>query len=477
MDNIGKIASFGPGSEVRLTRGQFVFITILGIVLVVSGLLLRLSVLQYLQVFVGVCTAFFSSMFIFSLFTATNGMREGSLIDVSSEEIENVLNSPSKLSRLPFVSVIVAAYKEAPVSEQLIASLKALVYPMDKFEVLLVLEERDLETIEAFNVPLPENWQVVIRPHGGVKTKPAAMNYLLKMGYVNQNGLTVVFDAEDKPAPYQMLEAVLGLRKARKMDKDIVCIQARLEFSQNATEGWLQRMLNLDYLQHFGLILPGLSRAGFIAPLGGTSNYIITEVLLSVGGWDERNVTEDLNLAVMLARLGYGTRVLNSVTAEEAVTNITAFIAQRSRWIKGGIQTYFRHMRNPIGLYKDLGGLGFLSFQLVVGAPLVLYLINPLFWGLTFAYALTRSEFIQQLYPPLVFYAAMFSFSAGNFMYVYLLKTASFRTKQFSGVVFAFFAPFYWLLLSLAGYKAFLEFILSGEKAQTWSKTQHKGSK
>ena len=69
----------------------------------------------------------------------------------------------------------------------------------------------------------------------------------------------------------------------------------------------------------------------------------------------------------------------------------------------------------------------------------------------------------------------MVSFTLGNFMYVYLLKTASFRTKQFGGVMFAFFAPFYWFLLSIAGYKAFWEFAHSGDKAQKWAKTEHKG--
>jgi len=460
---------FGPGAEVRLSKSQLVFVISLGVIIILGGILLQLSFLQYLQGFVAICTMFFGVMCCFSLVTAISGTIEGSLIDVSDNEAID-------LKHLPFISIIVPAFQEGAVAKQLIHNLMQLRYTPSRFEVVIVLEEEDTATIAAFDIPMPRNYRVVIRPKGGIMTKPAAMNYLLQHSKISpKSDFIVVFDAEDEPDPYQLRKAMIAFQKAWELDTSVVCIQARLAFSQNASKNWLTRMLNLDYLQHFGLVLPGLSRMGLISPLGGTSNYIQTEVLMGVGGWDSLNVTEDLDLAVMLARLGKKIRVMNSVTAEEAVTRISELFPQRSRWIKGAIQTYFRHMRNPVQLQKELGWKGFISFQCVVGAPLVLYLINPIFWGMTLIYAVTGSDFIRSLYPPLIFYIAMFCFSAGNYMYVYLLKTAAFKTGQYTNIVFAFFAPAYWLLLSIAAYKAFFEFVVSKEKASSWAKTNHHG--
>lgn len=478
MEMEQELISFGPGAEVRLTKPQGLGIFLTLVLLVTIGVIFQLSIEELLQLFVALSTAFFACMFCFSMFTALYGMKEGSLIEVSEEEIKQFLVNTNPIN-LPFVTVIVAAYKEAEVADQLVRSLSALKYPRQRLQVLIVLEENDSITVQAFRLALAQykaDWNVVIRPKGGAKTKPAAMNYLLQHGFVDpQSNITVVYDAEDQPETLQLLKAVVAFNKAWKDDSRVVCIQARLEFSQNAHEGWLQRMMSIDYLQHFGLVLPGLSKLGLVSPLGGTSNFILTNTLFKVGGWDERNVTEDLNLAVILSRLGYSVRVLDSVTSEEAVETIPAFIRQRSRWIKGGIQTYFRHMRNPLQLSRNLGVRGFLGFQMIVGAPLVLYLINPVFWGLTFAYAVTKSPAIEALYPPFIFYVAMFCFTVGNFLYIYLLLSASFRARKYSSVWFALMAPIYWILLSVAGYKAAWEFVRSGEKAQKWAKTQHKG--
>lgn len=466
---LGSSVQFGPGAEVRVSKPQLIFIFGAVSVLAILGIFLQLSPLQYLQGFVAVCTFFFTVMWSFSLITAFNGIREGSLIEVTEAEA-------AELKHFPFISVIVPAFREGRVAEQLIANLGALKYPRKRFEVIIVLEEDDVETISAFDIDMPVNFRVVVRPHGGIMTKPAAMNYLLEQGFLSKHSkVVVVFDAEDKPDPDQLRKAIAAFLKVWETDSSVACIQARLAFSQNSTKNWLTRMLNLDYLQHFGLVLPGLSKLGLISPLGGTSNYILTQVLMELGGWDSLNVTEDLDLAVMMARVGKKIRVLNSVTSEEAVTRVLDLFAQRSRWIKGAIQTYFRHMRNPAQLKRDLGWIGFISFQCVIGAPLVLYLINPIFWGMTIGYAVTGSEFVQSLYPPLVFYLAMFCFSVGNYMYVYLLKAAAFKTGQYSNVVFAFFAPLYWVLLSIAAYKAFFEFIVSKKKATSWSKTTHEG--
>jgi hypothetical protein len=53
-------------------------------------------------------------------------------------------------------------------------------------------------------------------------------------------------------------------------------------------------------------------------PLGGTSLFFRRDALERMGGWDAHNVTEDADLGIRLARHGYRTEMIDSVTEEEA---------------------------------------------------------------------------------------------------------------------------------------------------------------
>lgn len=465
---------FPPGAKIRLTKLQWIVSGALFLAPPAIALASQVSLLQCLQAFVAGCTLFFTAMLGFALTVVVQSLRPQSLMKISMEDTLEF----AAHNMYPFVTVMVAMYHEVAVVSQILEQVQKLRYPLYKLEILFVLEADDHETLaELRKHKLPFRIKIIVRPRGvGAPTKPGALQYAVQNKLIDpKSEVTVVFDAEDMPDENQILKAVTAMHLARQENPSVVCIQARLAFSQNANKNWLTRMINLDYLNHFGLMLPGLARLRFVAPLGGTSNYLQTWVLQEIG-WDEFNVTEDLDLAVWLARKHLGTQVLDSVTSEEAVTTVKAFYKQKSRWNKGGIQTYFVHMRNPIQLWRDLGGVGFMAFQAVVAAPLLLYLINPMFWLLTALYALTKSPLIESLYPPLVFYLASMCFVVGNFLFIYFIMSAAFRTKQYGMVFFALCAPIYWMLLSLAAFKAFVEFFGSTKSAQKWEKTTHHGA-
>ena len=55
------------------------------------------------------------------------------------------------------------------------------------------------------------------------------------------------------------------------------------------------------------------------------------------------NVTEDADLGLRFAALGYNVSVVNSVTLEEANAHFGSWIRQRSRWIKGDASLASQH--------------------------------------------------------------------------------------------------------------------------------------
>jgi cellulose synthase/poly-beta-1,6-N-acetylglucosamine synthase-like glycosyltransferase len=181
-------------------------------------------------------------------------------------------------------------------------------------------------------------------------------------------------------------------------------------------------------------------------------------------------VTEDADLGVRLYRRGWKTGVVDSTTLEEANSEVYNWIRQRSRWVKGYIQTYLVHMRHPITMWRRLGTKAFFSFNMVVGGTSIAFLLNPIFWCLTATWYLSHAGFIRAIFPAPVFYLGMFSLAIGNFAFIYLNMAACLRRGHFGMVKYALISPLYWALMSTAAWKGFIQLWTN---PFYWEKTTH----
>ncbi|MDQ2623204.1 MAG: glycosyltransferase [Actinomycetota bacterium] len=365
--------------------------------------------------------------------------------------------------KLPVYTILVPLFKEAAVIPYLVAGIESLDYPKTKLDVRLLCEEEDDETIDAIMaLDLPPHFNPIVVPASHPQTKPKACNF----GLLGAKGkYVVIYDAEDRPDPQQLKKAVLMFEN---IDPSIACIQAKLNFFNQRTN-MLTRWFSIEYSMLFDLVLPGLDARKDPIPLGGTSNHIKLEELVEVGGWDPYNVTEDADLGVRLHQAGYRTTMMDSTTYEEANTAIGSWVRQRSRWIKGYIQTWLVYMRNPARLLKNVGFKGFMSFQLLIGGTFI-FLINPLFWLLTTIFALSQAGFIQDLFPGWVYYLAAAQLFLGNFVFMYLGLAAAVRRGDDNLAPYALFLPFYWGLMSIAAWKGFVQLFTN---PFYWEKTEH----
>src|SRR5690606_22115483 len=82
--------------------------------------------------------------------------------------------------------------------------------------------------------------------------------------------------------------------------------------------------------------------------------------------------------------------MLQSHTRETAPTRLLPWLGQRTRWMKGWMQTFIVHNRDPGRLLKEMGLLPFLMSQtLVLGmivAPILhcaflLTVLSRIYWG------------------------------------------------------------------------------------------------
>lgn len=238
---------------------------------------------------------------------------------------------------LPSYTILLPVYGEANMLPQLAAAMRALDYPPDKLECLLLLEEDDrTTTAAAVRTEWPAFVSLLTVPAGQPQTKARACN----IGLAHARGtLLVIYDAEDKPHPGQLREAAARFAAG---GPTLACLQAPLHIRPQK-DRWLEAQFALEYAVLFGFILPHMGRSCGALPLGGSSNHFRTDALRSVAGWDPFNLTEDADLGIRLLRRGLRIDTLNRPTLENAPTRLRIWHRQRTRWLSGHLQTCAMH--------------------------------------------------------------------------------------------------------------------------------------
>lgn len=414
-----------------------------------------------LGAFIAVLSTIYFLDVLFTLFIVSKSLKFPPEVSFNEDALESINDE-----ELPIYSILCPLFKEKQILPYFVDAISKLDWPKDKLDVLLLLEEVDKETIEAAQqMELPEYFRIIVVPHSNPQTKPKACNYGLHMA---KGKYVVIYDAEDIPDIKQLKKAHLAFQE---LPENILCVQAKLNYF-NPNQNLLTTMFTAEYSLWFDIMLPGLQSIETTIPLGGTSNHFKREQLIALHGWDPFNVTEDCDLGARIFKEGYKTAIIDSTTYEEANSNVKNWIRQRSRWIKGYWQTYLVHMRDPLKFFKQHGFHAVL-FQLIIGLRTTFILINPVLWVLTVSY-FTLYKYvgstIEALYPPYVFYMAVFSLIFGNFMYLYNYMIGLAKRQTWWAIKYVFFIPFYWFLTSIAAFLAFYQLIV---KPHYWEKTTH----
>lgn len=329
-----------------------------------------------------------------------------------------------------------------------------------------------------------------------------------------------IYDAEDRPEEEQLRKAVAKfkryeiqnvVRKIVRNDKpglskqqlselglfeiQVACLQAQLMY-ENLNDNWIISLFKAEYAAWYNLLLPSLAETDLVIPLGGTSNHFKYHVLKDeIGGWDAYNVTEDADLGIWFARKGQEVRLLESTTWELADGKLMPWVKQRSRWIKGYIQTYFVHMRSPIRLWYELDREAdgfwstkrfrrFFGFQLIVGSAFVLPLLNIFFWLTTVVYLTSlflllffdlgnanpvRIIFLLNFYQIIPWGTG--SFFVGNVIFFIILMLGHWshpKPGNYRRIITLWLV--YWLAMSWAAWKALYEFVVA---PSYWEKSSH----
>lgn len=363
----------------------------------------------------------------------------------------------------PSYSVFVPLYQEVSVVRELISHLSKLDYPVDKLDITLICERDDHETIKGLWSALDKPFSLAIVEPGGPKTKPNALNFALER---TESALVTIYDAEDRPYPDQLKAAVRAFEQNPKWG----ALQAPLIF-HNARKNFLTRQFALEYAALFYVWLPFLSRLGCPFPLGGTSNHIRRSVLDQIGGWDSHNVTEDADLSFRLALLSSQIGYILPPTYEEVVEDWQSWSGQRSRWMKGFIQTFNLHMHAPFRPGGYAGLVRFTTLQLTIGVTLLTGFCHLPFLSMLAGSRLGGYVSGDPVQLPTIFLTCLIIGYVSGILCAFI---GACRSKQFFLLKDTVWMPIYWITLFAPTLRAAIELRFN---PFYWNKTRHGKSK
>ncbi|RMF55530.1 glycosyltransferase family 2 protein [Candidatus Woesearchaeota archaeon] len=258
---------------------------------------------------------------------------------------KDISEKKKRLKRHPLVTVVLPAYNEEKTIIHSVKSVLNLNYPKDKLEIIVVndgSQDRTREKVEEFKKLHPEIILINQKNQG----KGVAMNKALKIA---RGEFFVCLDA-DSIVHKDALRILLPEFENKNVAIALPILKAK------KPKNILQWMQKAEYLINFFYKkLMGCLDCIHVAP--GPFSVYRTEILRKVGGFDESNLTEDLEMAIRLQKHNY--KLVQNNLAEvytPVPSTFKSFYRQRNRWFKGGILNALKY-RNMIfnPKYGDFG--------------------------------------------------------------------------------------------------------------------------
>jgi len=237
----------------------------------------------------------------------------------------------SQKFEFPGVSILIPAHNEEKVIAYTLEAMLKLEYPPDRLDILVINDgsedgtaaiverfaERD-SRIRLYNVAKGE----------GGRGKSRALNLGLKQ---TERDYIAVYDADNTPDP----SALRYLMAELLLDSSVGAVLGKFR-TVNKNRNLLTRFINIETLSFQSILQAGRWKLFKVATLPGTNLVIRRHLLDTLKGWDEEAITEDSELSIRIYMEGYRIKyVPYSVTYEQEPETWSAWIKQRTRWVRG----------------------------------------------------------------------------------------------------------------------------------------------
>ena len=379
-----------------------------------------------------------------------------------------------KLKKYPFVSIAIPAYNESRNIVATLNSLTKLNYPKDKFEIIVVNDgstDNTKNVVEGF-IAKNKNYHINIinKKNEG---KGAALNDSLA---ISKGKFFICLDA-DSIVTKDALEKILP----HFTDDNIAVVLPllKVEKPKNIWQKmqWLEYIVNMFYKKL-------MSRLNCVHVAPGPFSVYRKDILKKVSGFDEDNMTEDLEITLRLQSKNY--KIIQLLDAEVftiAPKTFKELYKQRNRWYKGSVINAFKYRYMMFN--RKYGDFGIIQMPTIIisGLVAIILVTSSLYYGLKpYAKAIYNSIFIDfDFYPLLKTFKYDFSLLDLNYttifvaiimlaISIFVLRKSHVETKErankhgiFSLVSYLFF---YFLIIGFIWVGIMLDFAFG--KKQKW---------
>jgi len=345
------------------------------------------------------------------------------------------------------ISVVIPTFNKERCILETINAIKNLDYPKDKIEIIVVDDGSKDRTAE------------ICREISGIRFLEKSYNSgkadTVNFGVKNSNGeIIAIIDADSYPDK-DSFKKMIGYFD----DPETGAVTASC-FVRN-TGKLIEKLQAIEYfLIAFGRKILDFVDSVYVTP--GSLSMFRKKVLNEIGGFDTKNITEDIEVAWNILKNKYKNRMcLSAKVYTDVPTNLKQWWRQRLRWNVGGFQTvhkyrksFFRKSQKMFGLFivprffisHVLSITGFFVFVYLFGRKLI---ESGLYW----TYSIQNGNTIFEV-PSLLLIPSVFTFFILLlFCFTIIFTYVGLRTMNKVGLGFkAGFTVLFYLLFYLILY-------------------------
>jgi cellulose synthase/poly-beta-1,6-N-acetylglucosamine synthase-like glycosyltransferase len=240
-----------------------------------------------------------------------------------------------EVKRFPFVSFLVPAYNEEKSLEETVNALLNVHYPEDKKEIIII-NDGSRDGTAKIATRLAKSHKEVTFLDKKNSGKADSLNKAIKIA---KGELIAVVDADSYPDKNALMNmvghfeergvAAVTSRVLVKNKNNLLCKFQVLDYSIIA---WTRKLL--DFVDS-------------VYVTNGPLSLYKTSVVKKIGGFDTKNLTEDIEITWHILDQGYKTRMSYSAIVYTTVPeDLNYWIKQRVRWNLGGLQTVQKYWKS-----------------------------------------------------------------------------------------------------------------------------------
>jgi len=307
-----------------------------------------------------------------------------------------------KATRFPRVSILVPAYNEEKSISGTINALLELDYPKDKKEIIVINDGSKDNTSGIIREFMKKHKEIILldKKNSG---KADSLNQAIKIA---KGDFIAVVDADSYPTK-DVLKKMIGYFEN---DEKVAAVTSKVWVKNK--NNFLERFQDVDYCV-IAWSRKILDFIGAVYVTNGPFSVYRKSLVKEVGGFDPKNMTEDIEITWNLLSRGYKTKMSYSAKVYTIVPEkVKVWTNQRVRWNVGGLQTLYKYRRFFLTHGENLFGrfvmsyvsLSFLLalFGLLLSLRFIYLAISPYLFSLPYFF---------QGYNPFLFMDFYFAFT------------------------------------------------------------------